>query len=267
MGQPLERLIEGYRASGLNKEANDLAKDLARFRKNPGFPEELSTKSSSQQSFRKESLPTPEQLVLRPRFTPLEVERLVGDEGKEFVLSGTTVPQQRKARGDKPSFWHVVGSLDNLPSRAGQEVVIFPKPERFFVPGTFGKDTDTQEILLRTAGNSLADRLNLKNPEGKPTIAVIIADEAATWSDLTFQYLGDPENKNGLWLFGPEYAEAQGKPWVHGRTKNKTDASGSYVADVGSARPVGGLRVRDWRRGHGDDSVGAPFLVVPIEPQ
>lgn len=222
---------------------------------------------------RRESLPTPEQLVLRPRFTDAERERLLGDEAKIFVLSGATIPQQQesRAREGKPSFWHVVDAGDLLlASREGQEVAFFPdlgRFKRFFVEGTFGKDTDTQERLVRVAGKALADRLDLKNPQGKPTIAGILTDEAATWSDLTFQYLEDPVNKNGIWLFGPEYARVQGKDWVYGRTKNKTDESGSFVASVGSASSDSGLYVDGWSRDHGNDFVGGPFLVVPIETQ
>ena len=221
----------------------------------------------------RESLPTPEQLVLRSRFSDLETKRLVGDGGKKFVLSGTTISEQQEARTreGKPSFWHIVNAGDLLlASREDQEVVIFPdlgRYRRLFVDGTFGKDTDTQERLVRAAGNNLADRLDLKNPLGKRTVAAILTDEAATWSDLTFQYLGDTDNKNGIWLFGPEYAKAQGKDWVYGRTKNKTNQSGSLVADVGHSSPAYGLHVFGWRRDWGVVPVGGPFLVVPIDTQ
>lgn len=219
----------------------------------------------------RESLPTPEQLVFRLRFTDIERERLLGDKAKIFTLSGTTIPQQREARGEKPSFWYIVAAGDRLlalPSREGQEVAIFPDLGRFkrlFVEGTFGQNTNTQERLVRAAGNTLADRLDLKNPQGKPTIAGILTDEAATWSDLTFQYLDDPDNKAGIWLFGPEYAKAQGEDWVYGRTKNPTNAAGSFVASVGDANPEDGLNVIGWLRDFGDGNVGGPLLVVPIE--
>lgn len=253
-------------ASGINK-VNVL---VERLRRGGELPERFGlATNTARQSSRGESLPTPEPLVLRPRFTDVEREGLLGDEAKILTLSGTTIPQQREARGDKPSFWHIVNAGELLlPSREGQEVAFFPdlgRFKRFFVEGTFGKDTDTQERLVRAAGDALADRLNLKNPQGKRTIAGILTDEAATWSDLTFQYLEDPDNKNGVWLFGPEYARAQGKAWAYGRTKNKTNDSGSNVALVGFARPERGLDVLGWGRDGGSDSVGGPLLVVPIE--
>ena len=217
------------------------------------------------------TLPALEQLVLRPRFTDIERKILLGDKATTFVLSGTTIPQQREVREreGKPSFWHVVSAGDKLlalPSKAGQEVAIFTDPKRFFVEGTFGKDTDTQERLVRAAGNDLADRLNLNNSQGKPTIAGILTEEAATWSDLTFQFLEDPEkNPKGIWLFGPEYAKAHGKNWVYCRTKNPTNDFGSNVVNVGNASPDNGLDGFGWGRGDGDEDVGGPFLVVPIE--
>ncbi len=206
----------------------------------------------------RESLQTPEQLVLRLRFADVEREKIVGDEGKIFVLSGTTVSQQRVARGAEPSFWYVIESLFDRPSRKGQEVAIFTDPSRFFVADTFGEDTNTQEVLVRAAGRTLGKKLGL------PNIAGILTEEVATWSDLTFQYLGDPENKTGIWLFGSEYAKAQGKNWVSGRTKNPTNASGSFVAMVGSAPSGNGVHVSGWGRDRGDGLMGGPLLVVPI---
>lgn len=213
------------------------------------------------------TLRTPERLVLRLRFTDAEREKLLGEGMKIFTLSGTTIPQQRELRGGKLSFWYVVKVGDrllSLPSRKGQEVAIFTDPKLFFVAGTFDQDIDTQEQLVRAAGKDLAQSLGLESPQGTPTIAGIISGEAATWSDLTFQYLEDPENTEGIWLFGPEYAKAQGRPWVYART-NPTNVSGSDVARVGGAYLEYGLRVNDWHRDYGDGDVGSPLLVVPIE--
>lgn len=188
---------------------------------------------------------------------------LLGDRANIKILTRTTILQQKAAREAKgqPSFRYITQGGDRLlalPSR-DIEVAFFPDPKRFFVEGTFGRDTDTQERLVRAAGRALGDRLGL------PNIAGIITDEAATWSDLTFQYLDDPENTNRDWLFGPKYAEALGKSWVYGRTKNRTNASGSHVAVVGDASPVHGLDVDGWHRALGSGGVGSPLLVVPIE--
>lgn len=227
--RPLERLIEGYRAAGLEAQADALAKDLADFRKDPNYPEELPAASFSTQRVRRESLATPGQLVLRPRFSDLERSRLLDECASIYLLSGTTIPQQREAQTakGKPSFWYVtegVESLLVLPSRS-IEVAIFPDPERFFAPGSFDKSTARQEQIVREdAQKQLQARLGL------PGVTQIVPDEAATLTDLTFQHL----DATGKWLFGPEYAQAQGLSWVYGRTKNRTNKIGSCVAGVGS---------------------------------
>lgn len=258
--RPLERLIEGYRVAGLQSQADALARDLADFRKSPDFPEDLPAASFSTPRARRESLPTPEQLVLRTRFSDLERRRLLDDQARIYLLSGTTIPQQREAQAakGKPSFWYVIDGGENLlalPSRQ-IEVAIFPAPERFFAPGSFGKNTARQEQVVREdAQNELHARLDL------PGVTQIIPDEAATFADLTFQHL----DATGRWLFGPEYAEAQGLSWVYGRTKNRTNRTGSSVALVGHAYPDRGLDVNGWDRGHGDDLVGGVRLVVAFE--
>lgn len=246
----------------------DLARALAGVRKKLGAQgiEDLPYPVQQQRppSIGREFLPTSEQLVCRQRFSDKERKNLLGDGARIFTLSGTTIEQQEQARVETPSFWHVVNAGDLKPSRKGQEVAIFTATDRFFVDGTFGKDTDTQEGLVRAAGDALADRLGLKNPKGKSTVAGILTDEAATWSDLAFQYLEDPENEQGVWLLGPEYAKAQGREWVYARTKNRTRDSGYYAARVGCALPGYGLSVDDWYHNIGSVDVGGPLLVVPI---
>lgn len=201
-----------------------------------------------------------EQLVLRPRFSDLERNRLLDDCASIYLLSGTTIPQQREAQSSqsKPSFWYITDggeSLLVLPSLQ-IEIAIFPDPERFFAPGSFGKNTARQEQIVREdAQRELQARLGL------PGVTQIVPDEAATFTDLTFQHLG----ATGRWLFGSEYAQVYGLSWVYGRTKNRTNRSGSLVAVVGGALPGIGLEVVGWDRGDDGDRVGGVRLVVPFE--
>lgn len=200
----------------------------------------------------------PEQIRLRD-FTAQEKQVLKEDGVVIYTLTEVTIPAQREARSraGKPSFRYVVDAGERLlavPSRK-IEVAIFPDPKRFFVPNSFSKDTDTQERLAVGDAKLLRARLNL------PGITQIIADEAATLAEIVFQH----EEATGVWLFGPEYASAQGRIWVYGRTKNPTNDSGSFVAYVGDARSARGLSVHGWGRDDGNDEVGAPRLVVAIE--
>jgi len=221
----------------------------------PG-PKELPAKKSPRAQ---EVKPTSEQLVFRERFTEEEKEALIKDGAVIYRLRGETINTQRESqeRKGKPSFYYVVdagGRLLALPSRE-IEVAIFPDPKRFFVPDSFNISVQEQEERVKQDAEELSERLDLKG------ISEIIPDEAAALSDITFQHL----DEIGEWLFGPEYAKAQGLGWVYGRTKNPINSSGSHVAYVGDARPDRGLRARDWRRGRGHHHVGAVRLVVPIE--
>lgn len=199
-----------------------------------------------------------EQLVLKARIPDRE-KAVLEDFGASFyTLTGETIEGQKRARRAQglPTFWNNVDTGDRermlaVPSPK-IEVAYFPNPENFFVPGTLGKDTDTQETMVAAD----AKRYGLEG------ITQIIPDQASVFTELTFQYLA---SHPGVWLFGQKYAEAQGKNWVYGRTKNPTNSSSSRVAVVGDARPDRGLRVLGWRRGHGGDGVGSPRLVVAVE--
>lgn len=199
-----------------------------------------------------------ERLVLKSRI-PNREKKVLKDFGASFrTLTGETIEGQKKAREEQglPAFWYIVDAGDRerllaVPSPR-IEVAYFDKPEDFFVPGTFGKDTDTQEAMAAMD----AKRYGLKG------ITQIVPEQASVFTELTFRHL---EDHPGVWLFGPEYAKAQGKDWVYGRTKNSTNAAGSSVAYVGAAHPDSGLRVRDWLRDHGYDLVGTPRLAVAFE--
>lgn len=132
-----------------------------------------------------------------------------------------------------------------------------PLPKNF-VPGSFNQDTDTQERLARVDAEALSKRLNLRG------ITQIIAAEASFLTELVFTH----QAATGQWLFGSEYAAAQGLEGVYGRTKNPTDSTGSLVVSVGyadsDAGPDGGLDVGGWFRDRGHGALGAPRLVVAI---
>lgn len=199
-----------------------------------------------------------ERLVLKP-IIPDREKASLKDFGASFrTLTGETIEGQKKAREKQglPAFWYIVDAGDRkrliaVPS-ARIEVAYFDKPEDFFVPGTFGKDTDTQEAMVAAD----AKRYSLEG------ITQIVPDQASVFTELTFRHLADHP---GVWLFGPEYAKAQGKDWVYGRTKNPTNAAGSFVASVGRAGPAYGLDVGGWPRGGGRGHVGSPRLVVAFE--
>lgn len=199
-----------------------------------------------------------ERLVLKP-IIPDREKAVLKDFGASFcTLTGETIEGQKKAREKQglPAFWYIVDAGDRkrllaVPSPR-IEVAYFDKPEDFFVPDTFGIDTDTQEAMVA----SDAKRYGLEG------ITQIVPDQASVFTELTFRHLA---THPGVWLFGPEYAKAQGKDRVHGRTKNPTTASGSNVAYVGHADPDLGLRVSDWLRDDGRDYVSSPRLVVAFE--
>lgn len=199
-----------------------------------------------------------ERLNLRDCFSAEEKRALKEDGAVVYKLDGRTILEQETARerAGRPAFWYVVSAPDNLlgsPSRK-IEVAIYPDPGKFFVPDSFGKDTDTQERLVKADAEVLRQRTGLQE------VTQIITDEAATLTGLVFQH----EAATGVWLFGPEYAKAVGKDWVYGRTKDPTNIGGSGVAGVGCAGSGHGVSVSDWLRAVGGDGVGSPRLVVPL---
>lgn len=199
-----------------------------------------------------------ERLALGDCFSAEEKRALIKDGAVVYRLDGRTILEQKIARerAGKPAFWYVVSVPDNLLEASSRniEVAIYPDPGRFFVPNTFGVDTDTQERLVEADAEALRQRTGLQG------VTQIIPDEVATLTEVIFKH----EEATGDWLFGTEYAKAVGKDWVYGRTKNPTNSDGSHVAFVGYGRPVRGVDVVGWYRVNGDDDVGSPRLVVPL---
>lgn len=252
MASDIERLRREFKGNRF-AEVRSLLRVAAKLARREGAPEHFSDGSKSQETT------VTEQLVLGERFTDEEKEALRTDGAVIYLLHGETILSQKesqRAKG-KPSFGYVVDAGERLlvlPSRK-IELAIYPDPEKFFVPQSFNKSVKKQEEVVAQDARDLRERLNLTG------ISEIIPDEAATLSEIVFQHL----DATGVWLFGKEYAAAQGLDWVYGRTKNPTNASGSHVASVGDADPDDGLGVDGWLRGDGRHRVGALRLVVPIE--
>ena len=188
-----------------------------------------------------------------------EEERLLIKDGAHFIdLDGNTIEGQQTARR---LFRYVTNGGDRLlrlPSIKAR-VAIYTDPKKFFIPNSGNKDLPTQEKLAEKDGQKLRKRLGLKD-DG---VDVIIPDQASTLTELTFKYLDETTKKGkGVWLFGPDYASAQGLSWVYGRTKNPVNESGSSVALVGLASPDGGVLVDSWDADGGYGGVLAVRLVV-----
>ena len=186
-------------------------------------------------------------------------EQAFKKDGAYFIdLTGETIEDQREA---KRLFGYVTdggNGLLKLPSIKAR-VAIFPDPKKFFIPNSGNKSLPTQEELAKKDGQELRKRLGLKD-DG---VDVIIPDQASTLTELTFRYLDETTKKGkGIWLFGPDYAVAQGLDWVYGRTKNPVYESGSLVAGVGVADPGGGVDVGRWRADGGDRHLHVVRLVV-----
>lgn len=213
----------------------------------------------------KRDLPIPKRGIVYPTearavrqefrsFTDTE-ERALKEDGAHFIdLTGETIEDHRKAQRPFRYITNGGDKLLKLPSIKAR-VAIYTDPNRFFIPNS-GVDLFTQDKLAKKDGQELRERLGLKNDE----VDVVIPDQASTLTELIFRYFDETARKGkGVWLFGGEYASAQGQCWVYGRTKNPVNESGSNVAYVGGAHPVdGGVRVGYWPR----DSGSARLKVV-----
>jgi len=196
-------------------------------------------------------LPRREQVGKADKFTAVEKRALSKDGAIILKPLDQTIPSQREAQRqkEKPSFYFVANAEDgllNVPSSLA-EVAIYPDPDRFFIPGTGGKDLATQERMVSRDGETLRERLGLSG------VDVRIPNEASTLTGITFDYL----DQTGEWLFGPDYG------YRYGRTKNPTTKSGSPAAVVGRASPAYGLHVVGFEPADGDGLVRAVRLVVP----
>lgn len=202
-----------------------------------------------------QEIPTVEQLVFRKKFTPEEKTSIDAQGGLIYALTGLTIHAQIEAQRakNKPSLIYLCPEEDGLlavPSRQ-IEVAIFPAPAEFFVPGSFNQNVAIQERMAAEDAKSL----------GLPNVTQIVPNETSTLTEVIFQHL----KATGKWLFGQEYAAAQGLNYVFARTKNPKNYAGSYGANVGMSSPENGVAVFDLDRGDNYPTVGAVRMVVPIE--
>lgn len=195
--------------------------------------------------------------ILREKFTNVERELLIDDGARVYSLTGATILDQEEAQRQKgrPSFSAVVGG-ESLLTRPSMriEIAIFPQADRLFVPDSFYKSLQVQKDLTAKDAQVLRNRLGLQG------ITQIIPNEPSTLTGVVFQHLDATEE----WLFGQEYASAQGLAWVYGRTSNPTDGNGFYFSYVGHATDQG-LQVNGFDRGDENMFVGVMRVVVPIE--
>src|SRR3990167_6181704 len=225
----------------------DLADTLSADAKSYGARAKIARKLGMPEHFSSPTAPVPletptviEQLTIRESFTDVEREALIADGALIYTPLGETITAQKdsSAKKGKPSFAYLTTSENRLvavPSRK-VEIAIYPAPERAFVPDSFSKDVMGQDKAVAV------DAVELRQGLGQ-----IIPDEASTVTDIVFRH----EEATGKWLLGSEYAAAQGLNYVYTRTKNPVNSSGSLVALVGGAEPVGWVHVRHWLRDNG----------------
>ena len=138
-------------------------------------------------------------------FTDNSKAALLKDGAVIYQLAGQTIEAQTglQRKKGRPSFYSVVNGGNRLVGRPSRlsEVAIYPDPERFFVPNTGDKDLETQDVLVAEDARNLRIRLRVN------WLDVVIPDEAATLTELTFKHFG----KTGVWLFGAKYNYSRGQ--------------------------------------------------------
>lgn len=122
-------------------------------------------------------------------------------------------------------------------------------PEKFFVPGSFDKDTNQQDRLRLKDAESLGKRLGIP--------VNMIRPEASEVLDVMFQHF----DKTGVRLLGEDWVEDG--YWRYIRTITPTTKSGSRSAGVGVFGSDSGPDVDGWDRGEGGVHLGGARWVVP----
>lgn len=185
--------------------------------------------------------PQPETPTNPVTFTEQERETLVADGAVLYLPTGETIKDQRAA-GRK--FWHVADGfkegernrLTEFPSRR-IEVAIYPGPERFFVPGSFNKTTDQQDVLAQQDAEEIRKRLGLEN-------IGIVRPEASEVTEVMFKHFDTTKAR----LLGETFREQASGYLPYIRTNTPTNKSGSNLASVGYFSADDGPRVDDWYR-------------------
>lgn len=201
-------------------------------------------------------LPSAESQVEVRRFSQEERKALLGDGAVIYLLTGETIRDQRE---DKRPLWYVVGGYSehgknrvlDFPSRL-IEVAIYPHPEGFFVPGSFGKTTDGQDSLLVQEAEGLRKKLRVGG-------ITMIRPEASEATEVFFKHF----DAAGARLLGKDYMDKANGYWRYIRTNTPTNLVGSSLASVGRWHADSGLLVDGWPRDEGRVLLGVARWVVP----
>lgn len=193
------------------------------------------------------------------RFTDEERKVLIDDGAYIYLPTGETIRGQQQA--DKP-FWFVnegyvvdedgKNRLLDFPARR-IEIAIYadPKdPERFFVPGSFNKNTDQQDKLRAKDSEDLRKRLGFLG-------ITMIRPEAPEVTEVMFKHFAE----TGVRLLGEDWIKDG--YWRYIRTNTPTNKSGSDLASVGHWYADDGMNVHDWDRDRGRVDLGGARWVVP----
>ena len=184
-------------------------------------------------------------------FSNQEREVLLGDGAVLYLLTGETIRDQQQA--GRP-FWYVVDGGERLLDFPALriEVVIYPDPEKFFVPESFNKTITQQDNLMEQ------DTLNLRKRLGLEGITMV-RPEASEVTEVVFKHFKETQVR----LFGENYKEQASGYYPYTRTSTPTNKSGSYLAGIGFFSAVGGLRVSGWHLDHRYARLGLVRWVVP----
>lgn len=190
-------------------------------------------------------------------FTNRQKEVLVGDGAVLYLPVGESIQNQRVNR----KFCYVASGYDEnganrlLDFRSRIiEVAIYPEPERFFVPDTFNKTTNQQEILRKQDIENLKERLGLEN-------ITIIRPEATEVVDIMFQHF----DATGICLLGKDFIDEYKGYWRYIKTSTPTSRDGSHLARVGYFHASDGPSIEGWLRGKRSVSLGLARWIIPTE--
>lgn len=190
------------------------------------------------------------------RFTDQERKGYTNDGAFIYLPKGETIRAQKAVR---PLWLGTEGYveedgknrlLDFSARRIEVAIWVDPKnPERFFVPGSFDKDTDQQDKLRAKDAESLAKRLgfpvNLIRPEASEVTEVM----QQHFDKIGIRLLGEDWIKDGYWRYI--------------RTSTPTNKSGSVLAFVGVFGADVGPSVFGWNREEGRVNLGDARWAVP----